>query len=562
VAGKTGLIGDHDPFFPGATDLSARLRAFDWSRTSIGPPKRWPENLRVAVRLCLTSPVPMHICWGPDRTIFCNDAQLTLLKSRAVSYIPGGSGRDTFPESWDTIGPAIGAVFETGEPVQYTDIPIRTGQTALNGMAVTFSFSPIFGTHQTVEGTFCVCTYAIVPADVTGLDNARRQAESASRAKDEFLAMLGHELRNPLAPILTALHLMRLKGFTDGERERTLIERQVNHLVALVDDLLDVSRITQGKIQLHKRRLHLADAVAKAIETTSPLLEERRHQLHIDVPRQPELEIDADLERFSQVVANLLTNAAKYTEAGGRIWVTAASERDDVVLRVRDNGIGISPEILPRVFDSFTQEPQALDRARGGLGLGLSIVRSLVEMHGGRVTARSEGLRAGAEFEIRLPHAATSTASNLRTDLPNGTTPPQREGRLRILVVDDNQDAGQLLAESLQHQGHQTQVALDAVTALRIAGEFKPDVALLDIGLPGMDGYELGGRLRQIPGLSQLRLMAVTGYGQESDRQRSAAAGFENHLVKPVELAQLDQLVGAARHHRRERDAASTADVP
>jgi CheY-like chemotaxis protein len=281
---------------------------------------------------------------------------------------------------------------------------------------------------------------------------------------------------------------------------------------------------------------------------TSPLLEERRHQLHIDVPRQRELEIDADLERFSQVVANLLTNAAKYTEAGGRISVTAASEGDEVVLRVRDNGIGISAEMLPRVFDSFAQERQALDRARGGLGLGLSIVRSLVDMHGGRITARSEGARAGAEFEIRLPRAAASIASTARTDQSNGTPSPRLESRLRILVVDDNQDAAQLLAESLRHQGHETQVALDAFSALRVAGEFKPDLALLDIGLPGMDGYELGSRLRQIPGLSRLRLMAVTGYGQESDRQRSAAAGFENHLVKPVEPAQLDQLVAAARH--------------
>jgi signal transduction histidine kinase len=491
----------------------------------------------------------MLICWGPARTIFCNDAQLTLLKRRADADAFGGSGREVLPEWWDKIGPAIDAVFETSAPVRCTDIPISGDRTAPDEAAVTFSFSPIVGDQQTVEGTFCVCSDAIIAAEVTELETARRQAESASRAKDEFLAMLGHELRNPLAPILTALHLMRLKGCTGGERERTLIERQVNHLVSLVDDLLDVSRITHGQIQLHKRRMHLADAVAKAIEMTSPLLEERRHRLHIDVPRQRDFEVDADLERLSQVVANLLSNAAKYSDAGGRIWVTAASEPDAVVLRVRDNGFGISPEMLPLVFDSFAQERQALDRARGGLGLGLSIVRSLVEMHGGHITASSQGVRTGAEFRIRLPHASSSITSAARTDEPNGAAVSRSHSGLRILVVDDNQDAAQLLAESLQHQGHQTEVALDAFSALRVAGEFQPDLALLDIGLPGMDGYELGGRLRQVPGLGRLRLMAVTGYGQESDRQRSADAGFENHLVKPVELAQLHQLVGAAPHH-------------
>ena len=369
---------------------------------------------------------------------------------------------------------------------------------------------------------------------------ARRSAESANRAKDEFLAMLGHELRNPLAPIQTALQLMRLRGQDTAERERMVIERQVTHLTRLVDDLLDVSRITRGRVDLDRRPIEIAEVVARAIEVASPLLEQRKHTLDVHVPRRG-LMVDGDAFRLAQAVANLLTNAAKYTEAGGRITVHGDRADDDIVVRVRDTGIGISSEMLPRVFDLFVQERQALDRSHGGLGLGLTIVRNLVALHRGSVTVNSEGLGRGSEFIIRLP-AASGIA-----DAPRPHTLVRRpEGGavnasgLRVLVVDDNEDAADMLVYALASKGHQARMANDGPAALRICEEFQPSVAVLDIGLPVMDGYELAGRLREISGMEHLRLIAVTGYGQEADQRRTRAAGFDRHLVKPIDLEALE----------------------
>jgi PAS domain S-box-containing protein len=364
----------------------------------------------------------------------------------------------------------------------------------------------------------------------------RAQAENANRAKDEFLAMLGHELRNPLAPILTATTLMRLRGGDAIEKARTVIERQAQHLVHLVDDLLDVSRITRGKVELKRARVELAEVVARAIEMASPLIEQRRHELHLQVPPRG-LAIDADPARIAQVVANLLTNAAKYTEPGGRIAITGARIGDVVELVVRDNGIGIAPEMLPHVFEQFVQERQALDRSQGGLGLGLSIVRSLVELHGGTAVATSAGRGGGSELTIRLPAADVATSPGMQAiERPAKQAPT--EGR-RILVVDDNEDAASLLAECLEMMGNTTRVAHDGPQALRVVDEFVPELALLDIGLPVMDGYELAVQLRAKLGDDRLRLVAITGYGQESDRQRALDASFDAHLVKPIDLARL-----------------------
>ena len=368
---------------------------------------------------------------------------------------------------------------------------------------------------------------------------AQLEAERANRAKDEFLAVLGHELRNPLAPILTALDLMRLRGYDAAEKERTVIERQARHLVALVDDLLDVSRITSGKVELKKQRGELADIVAKAIEMASPLFEQRGHRLDVAVPTG--LLIDADPARLAQVISNLLTNAAKYTEPGGQIAVVAAQAGDELTVRVRDSGIGIAPEMLPRVFDMFAQAPQALDRARGGLGLGLAIVKSLVQLHGGTVEAHSAGVGAGAELIVRLPASRLDEAlPQVVVDVPSRPSPANLRQR-RILIVDDNEDAAELMAASLELKGHTTVVAHDGPVALRLVEPFHPDIALLDIGLPVMDGYELARRLRT--GRAGLKLIAVTGYGQETDRQRALAVGFDAHLVKPVRMEQLVSLI-------------------
>jgi signal transduction histidine kinase/ActR/RegA family two-component response regulator len=397
-----------------------------------------------------------------------------------------------------------------------------------------FVFQPIFDVSGQVNGI------AVVAFEVTELVRARRAAEEASRAKDEFLAMLGHELRNPLAPILTALQLLRIRGETGGAHERAVIERQARHLVGLVDDLLDVSRITRGKVRLKLSRVELHDVVVRGIELASPLLEQHQHELFLEIADRG-LPVLADTGRLAQVVGNLLTNAAKYTPAGGRIQLSAREEDGQVVLRVADTGIGIDAEMLPQVFDLFAQDRQAIDRAQGGLGLGLAIVRSLVSLHGGSVSARSEGRGRGSEFVIRLPRAGADGAA-AAGEAERVAHEAIRTAR-RVLIVDDNVDAASLLAELLSELGHATEWANDGPSALAAAARFRPDLALLDIGLPVMDGFELARQMRRVPELPRLRLVAVTGYGQEHDRVRAAEAGFDAHLVKPVHVEQLAPLL-------------------
>jgi len=381
---------------------------------------------------------------------------------------------------------------------------------------------------------------ALVAFEVTELVRARRDAEIANRTKDDFLAMLGHELRNPLSPILIALELMRLKGIGALKKEHAVIERQAQHLVRMVDDLLDVARIAQGKIALRPERGELARLVAQAVETVSPLLEERQHFLQVEVP-ETGMEVMADPLRFAQVLVNLLTNAAKYTNPGGRISVSAAIEQGLAVVRVRDNGIGIAPDMLPQLFDKFVQERQALDRSRGGLGLGLAIARSIAALHGGSVTAASEGEGKGSEFVVRLPLVPAQSAPSVPPQPPSiGSGPCPRR---RVLLVDDNPDVLEGLRTLLEVHGHQVETAADPAGALRASQHFSPDIAILDIGLPGMDGYELAAELRQQPGFASTHLVAMTGYGQPADHKRSHAAGFAAHLVKPVSASELYALL-------------------
>jgi signal transduction histidine kinase/ActR/RegA family two-component response regulator len=366
---------------------------------------------------------------------------------------------------------------------------------------------------------------------------ARAEAETASRVKDEFLAMLGHELRNPLSPIVTALELLEMRG--QGEtREVVVIRRQVQHMVRLIEDLLDVSRITRGKVHLEKQPLEIAPVVARALEMASPLLEQRQHRLSVDVPAMG-LEVSGDPDRLAQVVANLLTNAAKYTSPGGSIRVRGWQEGEQVVLAVSDSGQGLSAEMLPQVFDLFVQGPRSPDRPEGGLGVGLTLVRSLVAMHGGEVLAYSEGLHRGCTFTVKLPRLVRAAQAAEAAATPATPRPRPGSRARRILIVDDNVDGAELLSALFVHDGHDVVTAHDGPAALAMLDAFSPEVAVLDIGLPVMDGYELAGRIREKLGPAAPAFVAVTGYGQEQDVARSRVAGFQRHFVKPVDLAAL-----------------------
>ncbi len=378
--------------------------------------------------------------------------------------------------------------------------------------------------------------------DVTRLKQAEAALREADRRKDEFLALLSHELRNPLAPILTAAELMQLRGDVAAPREREVIVRQAKHLVGLVDDLLDVSRVARGKVTLTKRPLELASVVAKAVEATASLLEQRRHQLLLSVPPHG-LPIEGDEMRLTQVVNNLLTNAARYTPPGGRVEVTAVREDGEVVLRVRDNGAGIERSLLPHLFEMFVQGGvRGPDRSGGGLGLGLNLVRTLTTLHGGTVSVESAGPGTGSTFTVRLPATAPSAPP---MDAPLRAAQLQVPGARtrRVLVVDDNRDGAEMIADLLADAGHEVQIANDPSQALSVAGSFRPQIAILDIGLPVMDGYMLARELRARMGAGAPILIALTGYGQDQDRRRSEDAGFVLHLVKPVGAEALVQLL-------------------
>ena len=385
-----------------------------------------------------------------------------------------------------------------------------------------------------------VCFYY----DTTRLREAERELREADQRKDEFLATLAHELRNPLAPIRNSLHVLRMSGSggTNLGRIHDMLERQVSHMVRLVDDLMEVSRITRGKFELRKEAIDLADVVRSAIETSQPLIDAGGHVLTVALPQEP-LPLQADGVRLAQVLANLLNNAAKYTEAGGRIWLSARREGGESVVSVRDNGTGIPADMLQKVFDLFTQADRSYQRAQGGLGIGLTLVRSIVHMHGGSVEAHSGGLGQGSEFVVRLPLAVPSVIPHSAPG--RAIAAPVAVGPLRILVVDDNRDSADSLEMVLQHLGADVQVVYDGRTALDTLQTYRPAVVFLDIGMPGMNGHEVARRAKQTPEGRQAAVIALTGWGQKDDLRRSREAGFDGHLVKPVNADALRTLLNA-----------------
>jgi signal transduction histidine kinase/ActR/RegA family two-component response regulator len=383
---------------------------------------------------------------------------------------------------------------------------------------------------------------AAVTLAASGLQSARlmHEKENARRGREEFLALLGHELRNPLAPIVTAIDLIKLRTRAELPLELEIIDRQVARLTHLVDEMVDMSRLGRGKIALAKEPVEVSAVVAKAVERMRPLVEQRRHTLRVEVATSG-LVVDGDPVRLAQIVRHLLDNAAKYTDPGGQITVAAWREDGDIKLSVTDNGAGVDAEVLPHLFDRFPNIPTNAERASGGLGIGLSIVKRLVELHGGAVAVSSEGRGRGSEFVVTLAAHERAEPAN-----PTEAVPPEALAfrRERVVVVDDNRDAAELVGEALSSAGHDVSVAHDALQALSLIARVKPGVVVLDIGLPVMDGYELAGRIREEFGENSPRLVAVTGFGLDEDRARSRDIGIDTHLVKPVDVQKLIDAVG------------------
>lgn len=504
-------------------------------------------NRRIGVErerrdLLMQAPVGAAILMGPEHTFELANARYVAMVGREVI---GKAYLEAFPELVGTpVIDELRRVYEEGVPYATEELAVALQREngAVEDSFFKFNLEPIRNNGGEVTGMMAIAV------DITESVRARKEQarafaerdalvgelENANRTKDEFLAMLSHELRNPLSPIVTALELMKEGDISSFSREHAIIERQAKHLVRLVDDLLDVARIVRGKVELKKSECEIGQVVANAIEMAESLLEKRRHHLIVEVDGP--IAWWGDSTRLSQVIANLLTNAARYTDPAGEIRLTAERRGGVIRIAVRDNGIGIAPEMLGSVFSPFVQGRRKVDRAEGGLGIGLALAKNLTELHGGTIEAHSEGLGKGSTFVVEVPvrdrpslHAAPET--------------PRGEQKKRVLVVDDNLDAAELMGELLERAGHTVEIAHDGISALEAYQRLEPEVAILDIGLPVMDGYELASRIRGLEGGSRCRLIAVTGYAQKEDRARTKAAGFQRHLVKPVGLEELEQAI-------------------
>jgi PAS domain S-box-containing protein len=426
----------------------------------------------------------------------------------------------------------------TGVPTELQETPLAIRRAGLVTETVYWDWSarPVTAERGQLNGV------VISAVDVTQKVLTRNALEAANKRKDEFLAMLAHELRNPLAAIATAVEVLRMCG-SDDPRKRNSIDaaaRQASHMKRLLDDLLDVSRITSGNIELRRETIDLAEVIAQAVQLTTPLIRSRRQQFSIELAPEP-LFVNGDSDRLVQIISNLLTNAAKYTPVGGRIRLEVHRLNGEIAISVSDNGTGISPEALPHIFDLFVQADRALDRTDGGLGIGLTIVRRLVDMHGGRIEARSAGLGQGSEFVIGLPAVEAPRSSSPPPVVPS-TNP---SAGLDVLVAEDNADVAQMLTAILEIDGHRVTVVGDGMAAVEVAERDRPDVVLLDIGLPHSSGYEVANRLRESMQQDAPMLVALTGYGRAEDRARALAAGIDHHLVKPVDVAQLRRILAA-----------------
>ncbi|MGZ5559484.1 MAG: PAS domain-containing protein [Methylobacter sp.] len=534
-AGTLWVHATYSPDF----DAEGQVRGFVVHSLDISERKKAEEALVKAHALLdgLLAQAPVGFAYLDRdlRYLLTNDKLAEINGLPAAAHI-GQRVHDIVPMLAPAIEEIVSWILTTGEPIKNCElsgeVPSAPGVTRYWNV----SWYPLHDNTGEITG------FGVIMAEITEHKQSEKALHEADRRKDEFLAMLAHELRNPLAPISNAVHLMKLSNPSPTQLAwcRDVIGRQVEHMVRLVDDLLDVSRISRGKIELKKQPVEVSTIVQRAVETSQPLIDAHRHQISIHLPPEPII-IEGDLVRLSQVVSNLLNNAAKYTDAGGCINLTVEPSGNELFIKVRDNGRGIDPSALPGLFQLFHQVDYSIDRAEGGLGIGLALVKNLVAMHGGEVSAQSEGRGKGSEFVIRLPLPQSPAVP-----VPSQTNSKPAENSLRILVVDDNKDAAESLSWLLSSQGHTVSLAYDGHTALEIALAEKPQVVLLDIGLPGMDGYEVARVLRQSPALGTTHLIALSGYGRQEDRELANAAGFNDYLTKPVNFDDLQRALSAA----------------
>lgn len=428
-------------------------------------------------------------------------------------------------------------------------VPLMSGAGEAIGALTVYFDQPRFPSEREMHQADLLAQKAVLYIDRAqseqALRTSARRLEEADRRKDQFLATLAHELRNPLAPIRNAVHFMQLRGNRDPEMQnaRDMIDRQVRQMVRLVDDLLEVSRITLGQIQLKCEPVSLATVVTNAVEVSHPLIDSARHRLNVHLADES-LYVEGDSTRLSQVLQNVLNNAAKYTPPGGEITLRVEREGSHAFIRVRDTGIGIPPSMLDRVFEMFTQVDRGSSLSQGGLGIGLALAQQLTQMHGGRIEVSSDGEGRGSEFSVRLPLSMSPQARALLPDLAGSLYRPERR---RVLVADDNIDGAESLRLNLEISGHDARAVFDGAAALALADEFRPEVMVLDLGMPKLDGYEVCRRVREFPWGNDVMIIALTGWGQEQDRRRTLEAGFDHHLVKPVEPQLLTKLIGELR---------------
>jgi signal transduction histidine kinase/ActR/RegA family two-component response regulator len=529
-------------------------RSFVRDLTSLlGLPAFWggtdPEFVLRSLFEALESLLPLDVCYGVAMLRADEPLRMLRVNQRTVSatdsaWVPVVAFADVLPAA-----DLVRTLDIEGQALRCIRLPI--GYFGEVGRIVVGSSRQTFPDEQEI-----VTLRAALSLAAAGLQTARliRERDDAHRAKDEFLAMLGHELRNPLAPIVTSLHLIKLKSGGVRSPEHEIIERQVKHLKTLVDDLLDIARITRGKIALRMESVDLGEVITRAVETVSPLIEACKHAIRVQVPRG--LMLEADPQRMHQVVGNLLINAAKYTPLGGRIEVVAVAEDGWVTIRVVDSGIGLSSELMQHIFEAFVQGPQGLARSTGGLGVGLAIVKRLVEDHGGTVSVQSDGPGQGSVFSVKLPSITIAARNCAPARTVSGKLAHRQPVTGSVLIVDDNRDAADLAAIALSQLGHRVATAYCGFEALQECANGAFDVVLLDIGLPDIDGYRVAAELRDQRSLGRARVIALKRYGQSHDYERSAKVGFDAHLTKPIEPENLAAVVHAVIESQRAEDRA------